>query len=736
MRFAPDGPSIPADLLNARDSGHVVFFCGAGVSRARAELPDFFGLAKAVIEDLGVPKDSSVRKVLKKAQEIGAEVNVPGLISADRVFSLLEREFRVKDIQSAVARSLAPKSEVDVSAHHILLRLARTPSSKIQLVTTNFDRLFEKCDPDLPTHQPPRLPNPSRYDDFNGLVYLHGRVNDDYSAAGGAGFVLSGSEFGDAYLSEGWATEFFRDIVRTYVVVFVGYSADDPPIHYLLEGFHRTQHPSRDIFAFQAEESDETAARWRDKGVQAIPYEHADKHRALWDTLELWAERADDPTGWRRATLTLAMKGPEKMGPHQRGQVAHIVSTSEGAREFAEAGPPAEWLCVFDPSCRYSRPEPPEWLEQEDSAVDPFDLYGLDSDAAPQTADPDRPSAARDIPSDAWNAFSANSLDRVNLSDDHFAAVRGYNATHVARLPARLGFLGWWIANVANQPATVWWAARQPPLHIWLQESIARWLKRNHDQTEPAIRIAWRYLFEAWNSNDDRVGQWYDLKREIERDGWGLATVRVLAELTRPYVKASPALMSAPVPPGKVEGVRLHDLVDLDVECLGLPDDIVTPNDWLGHVLRGLRTNIELAVRLCEEVHDTQRFHISPIVRDESSEAIGHRRTKGLSACVIQFASLFERLVSMDPSRAKREFLAWPADDDTAFCRLRLWAAGKPTLASPEEFCEVLRGISDAAFWSDDHQRDLLHLLSARWGSLPQSLREEIEKRLLEGPPK
>ena len=56
-------------------------------------------------------------------------------------------------------------------------------------------------------------------------------------------------------------------------------------------------------------------------------------------------------------TIDLAMDGPEKLQPHQRGQLAHIVSTYEGAREFAERTPPAEWLCVFDPLCRYASPE-------------------------------------------------------------------------------------------------------------------------------------------------------------------------------------------------------------------------------------------------------------------------------------------------------------------------------------------------------------------------------------------
>jgi hypothetical protein len=221
-----------------------VFFCGAGVSRARAGLADFFGLAASVIQKLGAPEDCDASKVLRKAEEVGKELDVTGLISADRVFSLLERDFTTLDIQSAVAKSLATAADVDRSAHEILLRLARTPSGKTQLVTTNFDRLFEFGSGEVRSYQPPRLPQPSRYDDLDGIVYLHGRVDAEYTRADGDELVLSSSDFGHAYLSEGWATEFFREIVRNYVVVFVGYSADDPPVHYLLEGLRR-QHDSQ-----------------------------------------------------------------------------------------------------------------------------------------------------------------------------------------------------------------------------------------------------------------------------------------------------------------------------------------------------------------------------------------------------------------------------------------------------------------------------------------------------------
>ncbi len=127
MRFLKDGPTIPDNLLIARDEGRVVFFCGAGVSRARAGLSDFFGLADDVIHKLGVPADNPACKILNEAREIEKRTDESGLVSADRIFGLLERDFLVRDIEAAVAEALQPAEAVDLSPHQILLDLATTP---------------------------------------------------------------------------------------------------------------------------------------------------------------------------------------------------------------------------------------------------------------------------------------------------------------------------------------------------------------------------------------------------------------------------------------------------------------------------------------------------------------------------------------------------------------------------------------------------------------------------------
>ena len=117
MRFVADGPCIPDDLLMARDHGDVIFFCGAGVSRANAGLSSFEYLAHQVIHSLGTAQNSRARKLLDQAKNISQMVGAGGFLATDRVFGLLEREFEVNDVRAAVAEAIRPP-DVSNSVQH------------------------------------------------------------------------------------------------------------------------------------------------------------------------------------------------------------------------------------------------------------------------------------------------------------------------------------------------------------------------------------------------------------------------------------------------------------------------------------------------------------------------------------------------------------------------------------------------------------------------------------------
>ncbi len=736
MRFLKDGPTIPDNLLIARDEGRVVFFCGAGVSRARAGLLDFFGLADEVIRRLGVPTDNPACKILNEARKMDKRTGVSGLISADRIFGLLERDFLIRDIEGAVATALQPAEDVDLSSHQILLDLATTPERKVRLVTTNFDRLFEACCDTIKIWQPPRLPDPSRHGEMDGIIHLHGYVTKDYTGAEGDGFILSSSEFGRAYLSDGWATHFFREILDRFVVVFVGYTADDPPVQYLLEALNIKAGGLEGVYAFQSGLANEAAVKWLHKGVEAIPYAENGGHRALWETLSAWAERAKAPDDWYRSVINIAKKGPQQLQPHERGQVAHIISTVEGARKFSEGDdpPPAEWLCVFDPNRRYAKPGRTGEGGEQGPFIDPFDLYGLDTDIVPKQIDPDDYYEKRDVPSTAWDGFAANRLDRQNLRDDSYSAIRGHWATNVPRLPSRLAEIGIWIMKVADQPASVWWAASQLGLHPDIQEQIQRQLERSQRDVGSETRQAWRYLFEAWGENRKDFGRdWYKLKAAIGKEGWNSAAIRKFATINRPYLKAERNYWGGPKPPELKEDIGIKDMLGLNVEYPDLSDDAEIPDEWLAFVVGELRKNLEHALHLENELGGYGLYNISPIIPDDSPLDDRYGRTHGLSGYVIFFSSLFERLIEIDITSARRELGSWPINDDTIFSRLRTWASGKSELFSAQAFGPFISDMSDDAFWNSYHKRDFLLVLAKRWPDLSEQTRKEIENRLLQG---
>ena len=738
MRFLENGPSIPDDLLTARDEGRVVFFCGAGVSSARAKLSGFLDLVEDVIRGLGVPADSDASKILAEARSIEGRTGVSGLISADSIFGFLEGDFAAGEIELEVAKALLPCPDVDLSAHRTLLDLATTPERIVRLVTTNFDRLFEDCDGALEVWQPPRLPDPFRPKDFDGIIHLHGRAAEDYMSAEGDGFVLSSSEFGRAYLSEGWATKFFKEVVDQFVVVFVGYAADDPPVRYLLEALNRKSDQLDDAYAFQSGTQEEATGKWRQKGIEAIAYTEDNGHQALWESLEAWAVRARAPDDWSNSVIDLARKGPEQLDPHKRGQVAHIVSTPKGARLFAEgdAPPPAEWLCVIDPHQRYAKPGPAGRFGRQRPVVDPFGLYGLDSDIVPKNIDPDDHQAKRDTPVDAWDGFAANRRDRQSLRDDSFSAFRGPWATNAARLPPRLRQMGEWLGKVSHQPASVWWAAHQIALHPYIQQEVRRVLERSHSGS-PVIRRAWRYLFEVWaEKHDEFPPDPIELKAAIDNDGWDGAAIRKYAAIHRPHLKAERNYFGGPKAPEWREDLRLDDVLSLEVEYPDHWDDAKIPDDWLESAVRELRKNLEHALQLETELGGYGLSDISPIVPDEARSNDQYQREHGLSARVIRFSSLFERLVGNNVSAASQEFAAWPADDDTIFSRIRIWACGMARLTPAQALGPLVGSLSDNAFWDIRHQRDLLLVLSKRGQELSNESRAGIEGRILMGPPR
>ncbi len=738
MRFIENGVDIPDELLRAQDDGHVVFFCGAGVSLAKASLPDFTKLTSQVLDNLGASERSDARRLHTASAEIQNQYGVRGLATSDRVFGLMRREFDEMQIGTAVALALKSPSPPNLSAHKTLLKLARLRTGETRLVTTNFDRLFEAAGKGLKTATRSTLPHIA-FNSFDwGIVHLHGVVLPDYSGPTADGFVLSAAEFGDAYLAQGWARNFVREVLDRYVAVFVGYSADDPPVRYLLEGLKQSGGPRSRAFAFQSVPDDESITAWREKDVTAIPFDICGPsgYDILWDSLDEWAKRSADPARWRARVLSKARKGPGRMKPHERGMVAHIVSSADGAFAFAKESPPlpAEWLCVFDPVVRFGEPgRTKAGGGPDESLADPQERYRIDSDPLREAGG--RTSSLNSAyPGGAWSALEPTAIDREELEVRQVGLLRGQFARNPARLPVRLSHLASWIARVSDQPACAWWAARQLSLH----PEVLRYLKINHqaaqsENLQDVVAAVWRAIFEYHRLLRDEDAEYRELSFQFTAIGSAEAQAAEYAALYAPFLDIE-AYGSTDVPPEGNAQLDLRNYIRLDVDYPEHIRTVPVSDSYLPLLIPKLRPALEQASDL--QARYSYDSDICSIEEDEKREDEGDddfARSWKLSGHALHFAGLFRRYAAIDPKGAGRELASWRCDVPV-FARLKTWALGNLSIAPAAEFAEHLLAENDDGFWPEEGERDLLLGLAKRWSEFSTEARRRLGQRILAGP--
>lgn len=727
MRFMADGPSIPGELLDARDEGRVVFFCGAGVSRAKADLPNFLDLTQSVIERLEISEDGPASKLLQADLRAQKESGV-SLGSLDRVFGLLERDFTDHDIEAAVASRLRSVDDPDLSAHKTLLRLAKSTKGHTRLVTTNFDRLFEASDESLPVWRPPKLPDLSIDDEFQGIVHLHGIVDDEYESSDGNGFVLSSSEFGHAYLADGWATAFIKSVLEKYIVVFVGYTADDPPVRYLLEALNKRSHSSNKMYSFHKYSEGDAQTAWASKGVEPIVFK---EYVELWETLHLWAQRAQDPGAWKQSVLIKAQVSPSVLEPFERGQVAHIVSTVEGMRTMSRMQKPlpAEWLYVFDPSSRLKGPSTIRSWDGTHEKIFPFERYSLDEDVY-VTKEATEGYSIVPPRSDIWDCFKLMDNDKKGSSSTSQGRIIGYEAHNIPSLSRRLSLLGDWMVKVAENPIIVLWAVKKGGLHPEVIDKILFRFRSDGDYARVEI---WQDLARAWKemSNVDvDVDESYDLEKSYQQRPWTEKSIFELIEYYRPSIKVE-TLSDVFISSASFDTrYNLRDALIFEIQYQRVPT-LQIPDRYLHIFIKRFRNILENAVDL-EKSHLRWMPSLDPIYEESDDDnVIWHDDL--LSAYVRLYTDLMSRLISIDPSLAKNESLMWDCTDARVFARLCIWISSRADVISGDEAGRILLDLADDVFWDAHAQRDLLIALQMRWDDYDETTRTELERRLLKG---
>lgn len=244
------GIKLPKVLFDAAKNGELVVFAGAGVSmQGDSPLPDFVSL----VEDVSLKVD-----VEHKLPQFNREVD-----SCEDYLGELEMHCGVV-MREECAKSLSGGTFAEI--HRNIIGLF--DSSPVRVVTTNFDQRFEQAAEDLGhwlrVFCGPALPVG---DSFEGLVHLHGSL--EYPNE----MVLNDSDFGKAYVSDGWASRFLVRMFSRFKVLFVGYSFSDTLIKYLARSI--SADVKGRVFALEREEDKFDV--WSKRGIIPVHFDSYDQ---------------------------------------------------------------------------------------------------------------------------------------------------------------------------------------------------------------------------------------------------------------------------------------------------------------------------------------------------------------------------------------------------------------------------------------------------------------------------
>ena len=719
MRFFEDGPSIPSTLLDECAAGQVVFFCGAGVSQydddSGMRMPGFFELTKNVIESVKPEGDSDILKAISDWNE-----GKPGAVALDQIFYLLQQKFGRENIANIVADELRYKrsSKAAPPRHKNILELSKNSRGIPQVVTTNFDILFEKAHmkKDIRINFPPFLPELSSESPVAGITYIHGRINQHSTHVSkkmdmSNDLVLSKSDFGKAYLSAGWAAAIIRYLILNHTVVFIGYRAEDPPIQYMLLGMEKELIRSK-LYAFEKETTDSRKAEWEEKGVTLIPYSD---HEDLWKTISEWAKWKKSPSAWKRKTFAVASSDPKVIRPYQRGQVVHLLRTVEGIMDLRKMNANAEWINVFDASIRKDK-DLAKYID-DDSGMKYESPYLLDNDK------PDH--------------NSEDEIITIGLLKDWRAEVDGGRIVHYdSAEESKVTELTRWICGNLDSPAMAWWFSRRHVLHRSLLKSTEEKL-HSISRLNWRGRLAWKLILESrvegspsdpWKRFSAAIG--------INRNRWNQSTLREFSNLTMPYISREHKDCTVnPFPPeAGWELINMNRVASLSVEFPKRPThkNILPTRKMLLKAIRIFQANLLHATLMIAEIDKLYGSRTPTASSYQGQE--DHRYIKNMKFYneMFWFFEIFSKLAKADSKSAKMIVNEWPVSDNYIFRKIKFRALEDSKAFNASEVYSEIMNLTEDEFWYNDTGRELLFLIRSRWSKFSEDERQGIAKRIVQ----
>jgi hypothetical protein len=715
MQFIKNGPDVPDRLVEAHEDGRVVFFCGAGISYP-AGLPTFRGLVEAIYGALGESRADIENTAFKQ-----------GLY--DTTLGLLEN--RITGGRAAVRRKLAEALEPDytrpnaTATHEALLTLSRSRSSdgigkgKSRLITTNFDRIFERLRSsaftDCSCFSAPLLPVPKQR--WDGLVYLHGLLPEAHTNANLDHLVVTSGDFGLAYLSERWASRFVSELFRNYTVCFVGYSINDPILRYMRDALAADKQLGEsqiEAFAFGAARKgrEDTAEKeWLAKNVTPILYKNTSTHQYLHDTLKEWAGiYRDGISGKERIIVDLAPYRPAQStkqdDPIGRLLWALVDRSGVPARKFADLDPlpPIEWLGP---------------LSERRFVHDDLSRFGVTPNRA------------------------ANDELRFSVVARPSPYLLASQMVLVSRREERgvwdevMMHLGRWLARHLDKKELLLWIARQgATLHPYWRQSVEDALAKG--TIASAYRTLWYLILAGRVTSANRSMDLFGWVKRWRRDGFSPLLRLELRQLLSPMITIDEPWSSLPRSelevPTRVSDIVNADLVLATQHARSLLKEVQREDAWLtgiGSLLEDFKFLLSDALELATQVDEVGRSYLHiPSIEDHPQNKDYRDWTLLVELC----RDAWLATAKVDPVEALETARQWSRQPHTLFRRLALFAAAQDDIVDVQEALEWLLADNHTSLWSIETQREVIRLLVRRGPDLSMPQLTSLEDAIVDGP--
>lgn len=318
LLYLTDDVAIPRELFEAHQKGDLVLFVGAGASMSQPTgMPDFGRLAETLANKAGT-------SFLGENQD------------TDRLLGTLPTTFNIRRHTKTIFKREESRPN---TVHDSIIQLANT-SEKFKIITTNFDCLLEEIANSNPhTKTSWRFsdkPLTPEEHDFEGIVHIHGSAKGKES-----NIIITDEHFSRTYMSEGTARKFIEKILKTYHVLFVGYSYNDTMMHYLTRAIRSES--TKQHYIFLSDSEIRAGRQWALLNLKPIEYpvlsrfskrpDHSELPRALY----MWARLASSSLNAdSQEVQRLAETKPGLLSKPEQTFLLRKLSEEEGLNAFIE----------------------------------------------------------------------------------------------------------------------------------------------------------------------------------------------------------------------------------------------------------------------------------------------------------------------------------------------------------------------------------------------------------------